>query len=90
MNFDAKHRRGFESLLERKPGKGHATWVSGNGREALRWGHDGQTYSPMTLVKRLYTDASYPVRAAPGPRYWQLPDGTSVAERAIAFEPDPL
>jgi hypothetical protein len=85
--FTDTQRELLEPLVSQEPDRGGASWTGLGGREALRWDHDGATYSPTALVKRILLDAGVKKRAVPGPRYWDLPDGRSLAELARELEP---
>lgn len=85
--FTGPQRELVQPLLTREPDRARASWTGLSAREALRWKHDGATYSPTALVRKILMDAGVKRSAVPGPRYWALPDGKSLAELAIELEP---
>jgi RecB family endonuclease NucS len=85
--FSGPNQAAVQSLLEREPEAGHAVWTGDTSRAALRWGRDGETYSPTALVKKVLKEVGIHRRAVAGPRYWLLPDGESLADLAVELEP---
>jgi len=76
--------------LEQEPLVGLAEWTGLGLRKALRWRKDNELYSASLLVVKILQvygarteDAP---RSAPGPRYWQLPDGRTLAEVAGSLD----
>ena len=76
-----------QPLVAQESDRGRASWTGLGAREALRWKYDGATYSPTALVKKILMDAGAKRRAVPGPWYWELPDGKSLAGLAVELEP---
>ncbi len=72
--------------LEEDPRVGRAEWTGLGLRKALRWRKDGGLYSASKLIVKILQE--HGVRAesspgsAPGPRFWQVPDGRTLAEVA--------
>jgi hypothetical protein len=85
--FAVPRRELVEPMVSQEPDRGVAIWTGLGARDGLRWKHDGATYSPTALVKKILMDAGTKRRTVAGPQYWELPDGKSLAERAIELEP---
>lgn len=64
-----------------EPSRGRATWT-GESPLALRWEHDGQTYSPSGLVRKILLESAGNVRKPRGSAWWVAPDGLDLAQMA--------
>jgi hypothetical protein len=81
--FTAEQRPKIEELIEADPRISRATWTGLASQKALRWEHDGRSYSPTGIIVKILNQAGIDVKAVPGPDYWLLPStGRSMYEES--------
>lgn len=92
--FTLEEREAIEAALQQDPEIGRAQWTGLSPLKALRWRKDGVEYSATRPILEILREQGLQRRSVPGPRYWELPAGKSLAELAASLisppdEPDP-
>jgi hypothetical protein len=80
--FKPEEREAIEPEVRSTPAIARAYWTGLGSRRALRWQHDGKTYSATGLIKHILEIHGCEVHALPGPRYWKVPDGRTLLQVA--------
>ncbi|MDP9437596.1 MAG: hypothetical protein M3P49_02460 [Actinomycetota bacterium] len=82
--FTLEERDVVEAALQQDPEIGLAQWTGLSPLKALRWRKDGVEYSATRLILEILREQGLQRRSVPGPRYWELPTGESLAELAAS------
>lgn len=82
--FTLEERDVVEAALHQDPKIGSAQWTGFSPLKALRWRKDGAEYSATRLILEILREQGLQRRSVPGPRYWELPTGESLAELAAS------
>jgi len=86
--FSLEERAIIEPELRGNPDVGLAEWTGLGLRKALRWREDGKTYSTTGLTKRILGLHDCEIHALPGPRYWTVPEGSTLSNLAHTVNED--
>lgn len=85
-SFVRKHKPLVKDLLDRDESFGQAEWTGEGATTALRWHHDGNSYSASKLVVKILQECgARPVGnggPANGPLHWETPEGQTLWELA--------
>lgn len=87
--FNEEQRPSVEGELAQDPASGRAIWTGKASRRALLWERDGEESSPSAIVWNLLQGLGFTPSGIHGPLYWQLPNGRSLWEEALALEEAP-
>lgn len=88
--FTREEQSLVRSGLENDPLVGLAEWTGLGLRKALRWRKDNELYSASKLIVKILQE--YGARpkddpgSAPGPSFWQVPDGRTLVEVADSLD----
>ncbi len=84
--FTPQQRAAIQVEIDASPDFRIAEWTGLGLRKALRWKHDGQTYSCTGLIWKILDDLGLNPSAVAGPDYWLTPAGRSLYEEALAVD----
>ena len=87
--FTLEERDAVEAALREDPDLGAAQWTGLSPLKALRWRKDAAEYSATRLILEILRERGLERRSVPGPRYWELPTGESLAELAACLSAAP-
>jgi hypothetical protein len=71
----------IRQLVAEDPDVAIAEWT-GHAQRALKWGSNGELYSPTGLVNAILARIGVQLATIPGPDYWLLPSGRSMYEES--------
>lgn len=74
-------REAVLAWVEEDPTRGQAQWVNDK-KAPLQWKHDGQQWTPTTLVRRILKEAADIDRTVRGTAWWVTDDDLNLAEVA--------
>ena len=76
------HAAAVATWVAAEPSRGSAIWRTGEKVKVLEWAVDGQHYSASGLAELIVRKAAGAEASLPGPDWWALEDGTTLAELA--------
>lgn len=76
------HATAVKAWIAQDPERGHAVWRTGQKIKALEWAVDSGSYSASGLAEHIVKQATGADSSVPGPEWWALDDGTTLAELA--------
>lgn len=87
--FTPEQRSAVKAKIATDPNVGRAEWTGEGIRQALRWAHDGESYSCSGLIYALLTDLGFNPGSLPGPDYWLIEEGKTLYDAACEIEDAP-